>query len=112
MARPLGLMAPVNVTWPAPLVNALCIVVLSESLLLTDASLPRSAGVARNIGATRSFESALASSIRGSTTSVGPGSTSAMKPRKFRRHSVLNLAKCSEDAGKLEDAARYFSEYL
>jgi tetratricopeptide (TPR) repeat protein len=25
---------------------------------------------------------------------------------------LFNLAKCSEDAGKLEDAARYFSDYL
>ena len=51
--------------------------------------LPAQARRALNMGATRSFESALASSVRGSTTSTGPGSTSAMKPRKFSRTSVL-----------------------
>ena len=78
MARPDGEMAPVNVMCPDPLANTLCIAVLFESRDFTAASFPLSAGECRNNGATRSFESALASSDRGSTASVGPGSTSAM----------------------------------
>ena len=83
MARPDGEMAPVKVMCPEPLANTLCIAVLFESRDFTAASFPAEAGECRNIGATRSLESALASSARGSTTSVGPGSTSAMYPRKF-----------------------------
>jgi len=78
------------------LTNTLCSVVLLESRDLTGAIFPRKAGVLRNMGATRSFESALASSVRGSTTSTGPGSTSAMKPRKFSRTSVFII--CAADS--------------
>ena len=95
IASPEGEIAPVNVMWPAPLARTLCSVVLLESRDLTGAIFPRSAGVVRNIGATRSFESALASSVRGSTTSTGPGSTSAMKPRKFSSTSVFSI--CAAD---------------
>ena len=91
MAKPEGEIAPVSVMCPAPLARTLCSVVLLESRDLTGAIFPRSAGVARNMGATRSFESALASSVRGSTTSTGPGSTSAMKPMKLRSTSVLRI---------------------
>jgi hypothetical protein len=77
--------------WPALTLCLLAPVVAEVSRLLTVASLPRNTGVERNMGATRSFESALASSMRGSTTSAGPGSTSAMKPRKLSRHSVLSI---------------------
>ena len=84
-----GEIAPVNVMCPTPFVNTLCSVVLLESRDFTGEIFPRSAGVLRNIGATRSFDSALASSVRGSTTSTGPGSTSAMKPKKFSRHSLF-----------------------
>ena len=91
MARPDGEMAPVKVMCPEPLANTLCIAVLFESRDFTAASFPRSAGECRNNGATRSLESALASSDRGSTASVGPGSTSAMYPRKFTITLVLSI---------------------
>ena len=82
-------MAPVNVICPAPFAKTLCSVVLLETRDLTGEIFPRNAGVLRNMGRTRSFERALASSVRGSTNSTGPGSTSAMKPRKFSNTSVL-----------------------
>ena len=95
MARPDGEMAPVKVMCPEPLANTLCIAVLFESRDFTAASFPRSAGECRNSGATRSLESALASSARGSTASVGPGSTSAMYPRKFTITEVFSI--CAAD---------------
>src|ERR1035438_9766627 len=91
MARPDGEIAPVKVMCPLPLVKTLWRAVLFESRDLTAASFPLRQGVFRNIGATRSLDSALASSLRGSTTSTGPGSTSAMKPRKFTSTDVFNI---------------------
>ena len=95
LRRPDGEMAPVNVMCPEPLANTLCIVVLFESRDFTAASFPLSAGECRNNGATRSLESALASSDLGSTASVGPGSTSAMYPRKFTITLVFSI--CAAD---------------
>src|ERR1019366_9628175 len=90
-ARPDGEMAPVNVIRPEPLAKTLCIAVLFESRDFTAASFPRSAGEWRDNGATRSLESASASSDRGSTASVGPGSTSAMYPRKLTITDVFSI---------------------
>jgi len=92
MARPDGEMAPVKVMCPEPLANTLCIAVLFESPRLHRGELPREAPESGGTAArTRSLESALASSDRGSTASVGPGSTSAMYPRKFTITLVLSI---------------------
>jgi hypothetical protein len=66
--QPKGGNAPVSVMCSAPLANTSCSVVLLESRDLTGAILPRSEFVLRDMGASRSIESASASSVRGSTT--------------------------------------------